>query len=236
MSKKAIAYYRTSSAANVGEDKDSEKRQRSAVERYAKRAGFTIVASFYDAAVSGADPVDARSGFADMLRLIAGNGVRTVIVESADRFARDLMVQEAGHAFLQRLGITLVSAAAPDSFLSDTPSAVLMRQMFGAISQFDRAMTVAKLKAARDRKRATGVKVEGRRNYAETVPETVALAQRLAVEPGADGRRRSLRDIAVALAEQGHVTSKGQPYSPASVARIIDQASGKRRRVSAASQ
>jgi hypothetical protein len=113
--------------------------------------------------------VDARPGFADMLRLIAGNGVRAIIVESADRFARDLMVQEAGHAFLQRLGITLVSAAAPDSFLSDTPSAVLMRQMFGAMSQFDRAMTVAKLKAARDRKRATGVKVEGRRSYAETV-------------------------------------------------------------------
>jgi DNA invertase Pin-like site-specific DNA recombinase len=236
MSKKAIAYYRTSSAANVGGDKDSEKRQRAAVERYAKRAGFAIVASFYDAAVSGADPVDARSGFADMLHLIAGNGVRTIIVESADRFARDLMVQEAGHAFLQGLGITLVSAAAPDSFLSDTPSAVLMRQMFGAISQFDRAMTVAKLKAARDRKRATGVKVEGRKNYAETVPQTVALAQRLAVEPGANGRRRSLRDIAAALADQGHVTSKGQPYSPASVARIIDQASGKRRRVSATSQ
>jgi DNA invertase Pin-like site-specific DNA recombinase len=76
MSKKAIAYYRTSSAANVGGDKDSEKRQRSAVERYAKRAGFAIVASFYDAAVSGADPVDARSGFADMLHLIAGNGAR----------------------------------------------------------------------------------------------------------------------------------------------------------------
>jgi DNA invertase Pin-like site-specific DNA recombinase len=146
------------------------------------------------------------------------------------------MVQEAGHAFLQRLGITLVSAAAPDSFLSDTPSAVLMRQMFGAISQFDRAVTVAKLKAARDRKRATGAKVEGRRNYAQSVPETVALAQRLAVEPGVAGRRRSLRDIAAALAEQGHVTSKGQPYSPASVARIIEQANGKRRRASTASQ
>jgi DNA invertase Pin-like site-specific DNA recombinase len=55
--KKALAYYRTSSAANVGADKDSGKRQRAAVEAYAKAAGYEIVETFYDAAVSGADPV-----------------------------------------------------------------------------------------------------------------------------------------------------------------------------------
>ena len=33
--KKAVAYYRTSSMSNVGEDKDSLKRQQRAVETYA---------------------------------------------------------------------------------------------------------------------------------------------------------------------------------------------------------
>ena len=42
----ALAYYRTSSAANVGNDKDSEKRQRQAIESLAKRGGFEIVAKF----------------------------------------------------------------------------------------------------------------------------------------------------------------------------------------------
>ena len=51
----ALAYLRTSSAANVGTDKDSEKRQRHAIQGFAKRAGFGIVDEFYDAAVSGAD-------------------------------------------------------------------------------------------------------------------------------------------------------------------------------------
>jgi Resolvase, N terminal domain len=51
---------------------------------------------FYDAAVSGADPIDVRPGFADLLARIADNGVRTIIVETANRFARDLMVQEVG--------------------------------------------------------------------------------------------------------------------------------------------
>jgi hypothetical protein len=36
-SRQVIANLRTSSAANVGPDKDSDKRQRSAIEAYAKR-------------------------------------------------------------------------------------------------------------------------------------------------------------------------------------------------------
>ena len=52
----AVAYLRTSSATNVGADKDSDKRQRAAIEAFAKRAGFTIVGEYYDKAVSGADP------------------------------------------------------------------------------------------------------------------------------------------------------------------------------------
>ena len=72
----AVAYIRTSSAANVGADKDSDKRQRAAIEGYAKRAGFDLVAEFNDAAVSGADPIETRPGFAELLDRIEGNGVR----------------------------------------------------------------------------------------------------------------------------------------------------------------
>jgi hypothetical protein len=82
----AVAYLRTSSAANVGADKDSEKRQRAAIEAYARAAGFTIVDSYYDEAVGGADPVTTLPGFAAMMERIASNGVRTIIVETANRF------------------------------------------------------------------------------------------------------------------------------------------------------
>jgi hypothetical protein len=77
----AIAYLRTSSAANVGTDKDSDKRQRAAIEVFAKRAGYELVDEFYDAAVSGADPIDMRPGFAAMLERIERNGVRTIIFQ-----------------------------------------------------------------------------------------------------------------------------------------------------------
>src|SRR5262245_5526746 len=97
----AIAYLRTSSAANVGADKDSDRRQREAIAAFAKRAGFEMVAEFYDAAVSGADAIEDRPGFVAMLERIAANGARTIIVETANRFARDLIVQETGHRMLK---------------------------------------------------------------------------------------------------------------------------------------
>jgi hypothetical protein len=62
--------------------------------------------------------MSAPPGFKDMLDRIAGNGVRTIIVESPDRFARDLAVQLAGHDFLKNLGVALIPATAPE-----TPSA-----------------------------------------------------------------------------------------------------------------
>jgi len=138
---KAVAYIRTSSAANVGADKDSDKRQRAAIEAFAKSAGLELVGEFTDAAVSGADHIETRPGFTAMLAYIASNGARTIIVETASRFARDLMVQEVGFAKLQALGIKLVAADSPQSFLDDTPTSKLIRQILGAVSEFDKAST-----------------------------------------------------------------------------------------------
>lgn len=74
----------------------------------------------------------------------------------------------------------MIAADSPTSFLDDTPTARLIRQVFGAVSEFEKVMLVAKLKDARDRKRRSGVKVEGRKSIGEERPETVALARSLA--------------------------------------------------------
>ena len=98
--RKTVAYLRTSSRTNVGADRDSDKRQLATIEAYAKAAGYEVIETFYDAAVSGADPDGDRPGFAEMLESLLANGARTIIVESPDRFARDLTVQLAGHDML----------------------------------------------------------------------------------------------------------------------------------------
>ena len=153
MMQSAVAYFRTSSAANVGEDKDSQTRQRLAVQGYAERHRLEIVHEYYDAAVKGTDAVDMRPGFAEMIAYMSSNGARTILVESASRFSRDLIVQETGYQFLKRLGFTLIAVDDPDAFTSDTPTAVLIRQILGAVSQFEKASLVAKLAGARLRKR-----------------------------------------------------------------------------------
>ena len=116
---------------------------------------------------------------ASVLERIQGNWVRTIIVETANRFARDPMVQGFGHAVLRGRGIDLIAADKHTSFLDDTPTAKLVRQVLGAIAEFDKAMTVAKLRGARERKRRDEGKCEGRKSHAEQNPELVALAKRL---------------------------------------------------------
>jgi DNA invertase Pin-like site-specific DNA recombinase len=186
-------------------------------------AGYEIVEIFYDAAVSGADPVGDRPGFAAMLERLLSNGARTKIVESPDRFARDLMVQLARHDMLKARGITLVAASAPTHFVEDTPTAVLVRQVLGAIAEFEKTTLVAKLAAARRRKRiATGQKVEGRKSLAETNPEAVALASRLA-RKRPKGGKLSLRAISAELAAQGFL-NEGESRSTRSRSRRCSQA------------
>ena len=217
--RKAVAYLRTSSAANVGTDKDSDKRQRAAIQAFARANGFQVVDEYYDAAVSGADPVTARKGFMDMLTRVASNGAKTILVESPDRFARDLTVQLTGHDMLKKMGIALIPATAPDFFIEDTPTAVLVRQVLGAIAQFEKASTVAKLAAARKRKREAIGKCEGRKSHAELRPDVVMLAK--ALHRKTKAKRMSFRAIAAELAADGKLNERGRPYNPKSIATML---------------
>lgn len=207
----AVAYYRTSSATNVGPEKDSLARQKQAVASCALAKGVEIVAQYYDAAVSGADPVDSRAGFAAMLERVLSNGCRMIIVENASRFARDLIVQETGYAMLTARGITLIAADSPDSFVSDTPTAVMVRQILGAVSQFEKSMLVNKLRAARDRKSALlGRRCEGNPHWGVVPAEHVRAAQ------AARARGLSLRSVAKELEVMA-----GKLYSAKTVASML---------------
>jgi DNA invertase Pin-like site-specific DNA recombinase len=126
---KALAYLRTSSAANVGTDKDSDKRQRAAIAAFAKSHGFQIIEEFCDPGVSGADPIETRPGFTALLDRIEGNGVRTVVVEDASRFARDLVTQELGVLALIGRGVRVLTASGDDLTNTDDPFKVAMRQI-----------------------------------------------------------------------------------------------------------
>ena len=130
----ALAYLRTSSAQNVSGDSDA--RQREAVQRFATAHGprptahgYALVGEFYDAAVSGADPIETRPGFAAMLERIEADGVRVVLVEDASRFARSVIAQELGVLAMQARGVRVLTAGGDDLTANDDPGRVMMRQV-----------------------------------------------------------------------------------------------------------
>jgi DNA invertase Pin-like site-specific DNA recombinase len=213
---KAFAYYRTSSSSNVGADKDSLARQELAVRAYAAAHSIEIIAEFYDAAIKGADAIDTRPDFQKMLTAIASNGVRKILVETANRFARDLIVQETGYRFLLKLGVELIAVDSPGMFLDDTPTATLVRQILGAVAQFEKAALVAKLAGARKRLGKPG----GIPSLNITQPAVIARVRQMR----ADDPMVTLRAISATLVDEGHITSRGKPYSASQIARILARA------------
>lgn len=221
--KPALAYLRTSSDTNTGEDKDSAPRQRAAIDAYAKRAGYEIVLpEYYDEDVKGSDPVTGRPGFAQLLeRLRERPDIKTILVESAHRFARDLIVAETGYRMLRDMGIDLVPVDSPHYFTESTPTGNLIRQILGAVSEFEKAMVVARLRGARDRKRAATGKCGGRKSHVEAHPQTVEMAKALRWINKRMREKRSLREIADELAKAGHVARSGKPYSPSAILSML---------------
>ena len=159
-----VAYFRTSSAANVGEDKDSLSRQRAAVSAFANRHQYELVGEFYDAAVSGADAIEDRAGFAALLNRIEDNGVRTVIVEDVSRFAREMKAHVLGIALLRERGVRLLSASDGQNLTEDTDEMTEgIVTIMAVFAQIEKKRLVKKLRAARDRKSLRqGKQIEGR--------------------------------------------------------------------------
>jgi hypothetical protein len=92
----------------------------------------------------------------------------------------------------------------------------MMRRIAGSFAEYEKARLVAKLKAARDRKKPETGKGGGRRSYAEARPGDAALAKQLS------GQRMSYRKIS---ATRGHGTATGKAF----VASAIQATLGLRR-------
>ena len=186
MDKNVCAYYRTSSATNVGTNKDSKKRQRHSVFSYTDPKGLNVVREFYDKGVSGTLDVLNRPSFMEMLNYCEENKISTIVFESADRLSRDLIIMETGFQYLTSLGYKLISVSNPDTFIEDTPTSTMIRQVLGVISQFEKSNLVEKLKVARKRKsklnKSKGIidrngngKCAGKKRLSEKHPELAKM-------------------------------------------------------------
>jgi len=213
---KAFAYLRVSGKGQL--DGDGFPRQRAAIKQYAAVHGIRIVRWFEEQGISGTKDLENRPALQELMLALHSNGTRLVLIEKLDRLARDLMVQETIIGDLRKNGFEIVSVAEPD-LCSDDPSRKLVRQVFGAIAEYERAMIVLKLRAARQRVRAREGRCEGRKPYG-TRPgesEVIAHARKLA------DQGLNYSQIADKLNVEHHSTRAGGQWFPATVSRMLSR-------------
>ena len=199
----AVAYFRTSSLSNVGDDKDTLKRQKDAVETYAKKNKIQIVNEFYDKGISGTVSIHEREQFTELLAYLKSNGAKIILVENASRFARDLTVQLVGNKMLKELGYELICVDAPNFFTEETPTAIMIQQILGSVAQFEKANLVAKLKGARIRIRREKGRCEGRKGLKETNPLLLKKTRLLRRKNKVTGKQLGFTRISKILFEEG---------------------------------
>ncbi len=211
--KRAFAYCRVSGLGQVGGD--GFPRQRAAIEAYAKSHGYEIVAWYEEKGVCGATEWEDRPAWSEMIEAL--NGVRTIIVEKLDRLARELFIQEYILRDLRKREVVLVTAASEETGNED-PTRVLFRQILGAIAEYDRVMTVRKLKASRDRARRRDGRNEGQKYYGELEGEACwAASIRQMRREGS-----TLLEIADALNKTGVKPRRGKQWYASSVKNVVD--------------
>ena len=176
----AFSYLRVSSKGQV--EGDGYPRQRETIARYAQQNSINVTSEFIES-ISGTTESVNRPALTDlMLALKFTDGPRIVLVENAHRLARDLMVSELLLAEFKKAGVKVIDCnSGTDLTVEDgDPTKKLIRQILGAVSEWDKNVMVLKLRAARIR----SGKKEGRKPYgtkpgeAETLADIVRLHMR----------------------------------------------------------
>ena len=106
--------------------------------KYAKENGLNIVAQYTDEHMTGKN--DQRPGFQKMLKDVkTKGGCKVVLVYSLDRFARNKAESAVNRLYLQRLGITLISATQKTSTNIDGSTnldGILLESVYEGLAEY----------------------------------------------------------------------------------------------------
>ena len=185
--KDCLIYMRTSTLTN--KDGDSVHRQKSSIMKWVKSNGYSVKGEYWDIESGKTDTMD-RPEFMRMISDSEELGISVLVFSDQSRLSRDIIVQESTYRLLSSRGYSLISSENPNSFLEDTPTSNLIRQIMGSFCEFDRSSTVSKLKVSRIRKKESnrdkGIvtrnrsgKCEGRKRILEIYPELESFILKL---------------------------------------------------------
>jgi Site-specific recombinases, DNA invertase Pin homologs len=238
-----VGYIRVSGAGQV--DKEGPDRQRQDIAAFCSRNGLNHTAEYFECHTGTADTLE-RPKFTQMVeeilkrREIAGELalkqqpealiISAVVIESFDRLARTLVVQEAAIERLRKAGIklyicrngTLVDAAGDDA----DPYRTLCRQMMGAFAEFEKANLCLRLHRGRLNKRAKTGRCEGKKPFGHYPGESEVLShiKDLYLKDG-----QNYKDIADWLNLSAFKNRSGNPWTASNVRSILYPKSGRKR-------
>ena len=229
---KIVGYIRVSTATQV-EDGLGLDVQKAAIRSWCKSNGHRLVRMLSDEGVSGAKELEDRPGLADALDIIRSRKAQGIVVPRLDRLARDLIVQETILAEVRRVGGEVFSTSTGEAtYLTDDPddpSRKLIRQVLGAVSEYERSMVVLRLRNGRRRKAQIGGYASGAPafGYEARDGDLVELEEeQVIVKRICDLRASgaSLRAICSILESEGHRSKRGgTSWQPMTVKRVLDR-------------
>jgi DNA invertase Pin-like site-specific DNA recombinase len=229
-----VSYLRVSSLGQ--KDGDGFERQQKVVKTFSEAHKLVSLAEFSDSITGTSDAVD-RPQFAEMMGFISkrnsslnSSQVHAIVVERMDRLARDLMVSEMLLKSVRECGLQVFSAdqGALTDMASDggDPTRVLVRQLMGAIAQWEKSVLVKKLKLARDRIKASGKHCEGTKPYGSMAGE-IGFLKLMLQWFYAEGKNFS--EIAMLLNSMDARTRSGRIFKPQNVRMIITNHNNKQK-------
>ena len=226
---KIAAYLRVSTDKQAEEGLGLDV-QREGIRKWAKANGHTIASWHADEGISGSNGLDTRNALPDALRVIRDGNAAGLVFYRLDRLARDLILQETLLREITGMGGVSFSTFASEQEVieddPDDPSRRLIRQILGAVSEYERSLIRLRLRNGRRRKAEHGGFAYGsppfgwRAEGRELVPvdsEQATLARILELrETG-----QSIREIEDTLTTEGHKPKRGGAWHPETIRRIL---------------
>jgi DNA invertase Pin-like site-specific DNA recombinase len=221
-----IAYIRVSSVGQI--DGFGADVQRNNVATWAAANGHRIIAEVFDPGVSGTVEALDREGFSRLAMALQEGAADGVVISSLCRLARTLHVQEAALSVLWKANATVFSADQGEIVADDPddPMRKLIRQILGAVAEYERAAITLRMRKGAKEKRDQGgyaggqppfgwMAVRGTLERDETEQQTILRMV------GLRAQGFSFMAIAQTLNEMGIKTRSGSMWAGTQVNRVL---------------
>lgn len=202
--------------------------QQKAIRSWAKAGGHKIAASLSDSGISGSNGLDTRPGLAEAFRLLEAGKADALVVYRLDRLARKLASQLVWTEQLEAKGKHVISVTEPD--VGQDEMRTLVRQVLGAIAEYERATIVRRMQGGRAEKAqqggyAYGSPAYGQRAESGKLTEDQTETAVAAMIGAMRGHGLSYREITDALNAAGYRAKRGGTWHAPTVRRVAERLS-----------